>query len=124
MKVLALINGTVERTASGAYTISQRPFPQGLPTTDSDEPYFGPEPVYDTNLNALRLPDMPGSSPAAKAGLKSGDVVVEFGEIPISTIKEFRTVMESFSSRDMPAMSVRRQGRPMRLAVALEDRGD
>jgi Zn-dependent M28 family amino/carboxypeptidase len=122
MKVLALVKGTVQRAASRAYVVHRRPFPQALVSVDSGRPYFGPDPVYHDHLDALRLANMPLDSPAAKAGLRPGDRVVEFGEFPITTLKDFRVVLDSFNPGDMPTMNVVREGKLHRTVVTLEHR--
>lgn len=46
-------------------------------------------PVPGTKINGVRLGDLSENLPADIAGVHKGDIVIQFGETPIRTVKEF-----------------------------------
>ena len=48
-------------------------------------------PIPGTKLSGVRLDNIEQSRPADLAGVKEGDIVIEFGDIPIRTTEEFRS---------------------------------
>lgn len=118
--MLSIVSRTARHIVSDEFTLTDDSFPQRLLEDDPGAPYFGVEPTFHEGLNALRLEQVPKGSPAAKAGLKSGDILLELGEFPIRTLSDFKETLQNFLPGDMPAVVVRRQGRSLRVAVALE----
>ena len=52
-------------------------------------PYFGSIPDFGQVENGVKFSDVKPDSPAAKAGLKAGDVLVQFGDKPIKNLYDF-----------------------------------
>src|SRR5262249_7832190 len=52
-------------------------------------PYFGSVPDFGQTENGVKFSDVRANSPAAKAGLKAGDVLVQFGDKPIKNLYDF-----------------------------------
>ena len=52
-------------------------------------PYFGSIPDFGQTENGVKFSDVRPDSPAAKAGLKGGDVMVQFGDKPIKNLYDF-----------------------------------
>ena len=52
----------------------------------ADEPmaYLGVAPDQGADVVGLRIDGISPESPAAEAGLKKGDVIVQFGTVPVS----------------------------------------
>ena len=51
--------------------------------------YFGSIPDFGQVENGVKFSDVKPGSPAAKAGLKAGDVLVQFGDRPIKNLYDF-----------------------------------
>lgn len=51
-----------------------------------------------------------------------GAFLIEFGEHPVRTLSDFRAALARFRPGDMPAVGVRRRGRPLRVLVRLDAR--
>lgn len=70
----------------------------------------------------VRIEDVDRDSPAAKAGLREGDIVVEFDGERVRSARQFaRLVEESVPGRQV-TMAVRREGQQQTLQVTPEDR--
>jgi len=63
--------------------------------------------------------DVSEDSPAAKAGLKSGDVVVEFDGVPVATIGEFRNMVSTVPPGTSKSITVLRDSKRKNLTVVL-----
>jgi serine protease Do len=81
---------------------------------------------------ALQLPDdqgvlvdeVVGESPAEKAGLKHGDVIVAFEGSPVREVKDLTKAVRKASPGDEVAITVLRDGKRQDLAVTLGARED
>ncbi|MEQ8787379.1 MAG: trypsin-like peptidase domain-containing protein [Pirellulaceae bacterium] len=58
-------------------------------------------------------------SPAAKAGLQSGDVVVSVGEVPVNRSLDFERALLGRKPGEEVAVTVQRGGAPMRLSLVM-----
>src|ERR1019366_2005113 len=53
-------------------------------------PYFGSIPDFGQQENGVKFSDVQPGSPAAKAGLKAGDILVQFGDKSIKNLYDFK----------------------------------
>ena len=61
-------------------------------------------------------------SPAAKAGLKAGDVLIQFGDKPIKNLYDFTDALRRSKIGDLVEVKVLRGGQPITASVKLEQR--
>jgi len=61
--------------------------------------------------------DVVHGSPAAKAGLKRGDIILSLEEIPISSPQDYRESLEEFISTDRLRLTIFRKGKTMKVSV-------
>ena len=85
-------------------------------------PYFGSIPDFGQVENGVRFSDARPGSPAAKAGLKAGDVLVQFGNQPIRNLYDFTDVLRRSKVGDVVEVKVLRDGQPVTAKVKLEQR--
>jgi S1-C subfamily serine protease len=85
-------------------------------------PYFGSVPDFRDDLNGVLFADVRTDSPAAKAGLKAGDLLVEFGGQPVRNLQEFTYALSTRKPGDVVVVVVRREGQTLRVNVTLEVR--
>jgi Zn-dependent M28 family amino/carboxypeptidase len=85
-------------------------------------PYFGSIPDFGRTENGVRFSDIQPGSPAAKAGLKAGDVLVKFGGKSILNLYDFTDALRSSKVGDMVTVTVLRDGKPLEASVKLEQR--
>jgi Zn-dependent M28 family amino/carboxypeptidase len=85
-------------------------------------PYFGSIPDFGQVENGVRFSDVRPNSPAAKAGLKGGDILVQFGEKAIKNLYDFTDALRRSKVGDVVHVTVIRDGKPITVPVKLEQR--
>ena len=85
-------------------------------------PYFGSVPDFGQVENGVKFSDVRPNSPAAKAGLKAGDILVQFGDKPIKNLYDFTDALRRSKVGDVVEVKVLRSGQPLTASVKLEQR--
>ena len=85
-------------------------------------PYFGSIPDFGEVKDGVRFSDVRPGSPAAKAGLKGGDVLVQFNDKPITNLYDFTDALRRSKVGDVVDVIVMRDGKPLDAKVKLEQR--
>ncbi len=85
-------------------------------------PYFGSIPDFGQVENGVKFSDVKPGSPAQKAGLKAGDILVQFGDKPIKNLYDFTDALRRSKVGDVVEVTVLRDGRPVKASVQLEQR--
>lgn len=85
-------------------------------------PYFGSIPDFGETENGVKFADVRPGSPAAKAGLKAGDVLVQFNDKPIKNLYDFTDALRRSKVGDVVEVKVLREGQPVTASVTLEQR--
>ena len=85
-------------------------------------PYFGSIPDFGQTENGVKFSDVKPNSPAAKAGLKAGDILVLFGDKPIKNLYDFTDALRRSKVGDVVDVKVMRDGQPVTASVKLEQR--
>jgi len=85
-------------------------------------PYFGSIPDFGQEENGVKFSDIRPGSPAAKAGFKAGDVLVQFGDKPIHNLYDFTDALRRSKVGDVVDVQVLRDGKPVKAYVKLEQR--
>jgi len=84
--------------------------------------YFGSVPDFRDDLNGVLFADIRSESPAAKAGLKAGDLLVEFDGQPIRNLNEYSYALGTKKPGDVVAVVVERNGQRIKANVTVEAR--
>src|SRR5262249_59911429 len=85
-------------------------------------PSLGSFPVLRDDLKGFFFADVKNNSPAAKAGLKQGDLLVEFDGKPIENLYDFTYALRSKKVGDIVPVVVKRNGQDVKVNVTLEAR--
>ena len=85
-------------------------------------PYFGSVPDFGQVENGVKFSDVRPNSPAAKAGFKPGDILVQFGDKPIQNLYDFTDALRRSKVGDVVEVKVLRDGQPVTASVKLEQR--
>jgi hypothetical protein len=85
-------------------------------------PYFGSIPDFAPVESGVRFSDVQPNSPAAKAGLKGGDVLVQFGDKAIHDLYDFTDALRASKVGQTVQVTVLRDGKRMTVPVTLEQR--
>jgi Tol biopolymer transport system component len=85
--------------------------------------YLGTIPDYATEVAGVKLSGVRGGSPAEKAGLKGGDIIVEFAGTKIANIYDYTYALDAVKIGQRVDVVVVRDGKQERLSVTPEARG-
>ena len=126
IKVVSLVYMTLDKMATDLgrleYAEVQEP---KAPTGGSGGgygPYFGSVPDFRDDLKGVLFADVQNNSPAAKAGLKQGDLMVEFDGKPIQNLYDFTYALRAKKPGDAVSVTVKRNGQDVKVNVTLEAR--
>ena len=86
--------------------------------------YFGSVPDMSTaDVPGVKLAGVTAGSPADKAGVQAGDIIVEFGGKPVKDIYEFTDAIGAHKPGDVVTVVVLRGDRRLALTATLGKRG-
>jgi hypothetical protein len=85
-------------------------------------PYFGSIPDFGEVPNGVKFADVREASPAHKAGLRAGDILVEFDGKPVQNLYDFTYALRSKKPGDEVAVKVLRGEESVEAKVVLEER--
>jgi hypothetical protein len=126
VKVLSVVYGTVDRLAGDTQRLPYHEIAQppqaGRGGGGGYGPYFGSVPDFRDDLKGVLFSDVQNNSPAAKAGLKAGDLMVEFDGKQILTLSDYAYALRTKKPGDIVAVIVKRNGQDVKTDVTLEAR--
>src|SRR5262245_13728170 len=93
-----------------------------ITTGKADHAYLGVEIGNDTSSAGAHLTDIRDGTPAADAGLQTGDVVTRFAGQRIDTGDELRLAVDAKRPGDRVTVAVQRDGKAVTLTVTLGTR--
>src|ERR1035437_9346717 len=115
-----------------AMQLAEAPSPPAFITVVEDKPvsgggggygpYFGSIPDFGEVKDGVRFSDVRPGSPAAKAALKAGDILVQFGDKPIHNLYDFTDALRRSKVGEVVEVKVLRDGQPITASVKLEQR--
>jgi hypothetical protein len=85
-------------------------------------PNFGSVPDFDEPPKGVRFADVRQGTPADKAGLKAGDILIEFGGKEISNLYDFTYALQSHKAGDEVLVRVLRGSQTIEAKVLLTER--
>ena len=85
-------------------------------------PNFGSIPDFDEPPKGVRFADVRDGTPAAKAGLKAGDILIEFGGKEIGNLYDFTYALQSHKPGDEVLVKVLRGSQTIEAKVLLTER--
>ena len=125
-RLLEVVAATGEELADAegrpSFIVVAEERPAGGPGGSGYGPYFGSIPDFGQVENGVKFSDVRPGSPAAKAGLKAGDILVQFGDKPIKNLYDFTDALRRSKVGDVVEVKVLRDGQPVTASVKLEQR--
>jgi serine protease Do len=79
-------------------------------------------PDFRDDLKGVLFADVQNNSPAAKAGLKPGDLLIEWDGKAIENLYDFTYALRSKKAGDVVSVVVKRNGQNVKADVTLEAR--
>jgi hypothetical protein len=98
------------------------PGPAGAGGGGGYGPYFGSVPDFGQSENGVRFADIRPGSPADKAGLQAGDIMIQFGEVPIKNLYDFTYALRASKVGDVVQVTCLRGDDTITAEVKLEQR--
>ncbi len=84
--------------------------------------YLGTVPDYAAEVEGVKLSGVRGGAPADKAGMKGGDIVVEFAGIPVKNIDDYMVAFNAVKVDKPVDIVVLRDGKKVKLTIIPEGR--
>ncbi|HLG93882.1 MAG TPA: M20/M25/M40 family metallo-hydrolase, partial [candidate division Zixibacteria bacterium] len=84
--------------------------------------YLGTIPDYSEELVGVKLSGVREGSPAEKAGIKGGDVIVRFGSKEIRNIYDYTYALGAYKPGDKVEIGLVREGKALTVSVLLDRR--
>jgi len=85
-------------------------------------PWFGSVPDFGEVETGVKFADVSPESPAAKAGLRADDILIQFGDKPIENLYDFTYALRDSKVGDVVEVRVLRGGETINAKVTLEQR--
>ena len=84
--------------------------------------YLGSRPAYGADVKGVKLEGVSEGSPAEKAGLKGGDVIVKFDGKDVTDVEGFMELLSAKKPGDKIEVVVQREGKDVSIPVTLGSR--
>ena len=97
---------------------------QGENNGQNRDTWFGSLPDFTEEVKGYKLAGVFDGSPAARAGLQKGDVLVMLGGTPVEDLQTFTRALRSHAAGDLVEVRVERGGRFLNFTVVLGNRTD
>jgi S1-C subfamily serine protease len=85
-----------------------------------ERPYFGSIPQFGRPVEGYAIGGVSKGSPAEKAGIQAGDVLVDLGGNKIGSLEDFDAALRKFKAGDSVEVVVDRDGKKVKLKVTLD----
>jgi len=124
-QMLEVVARAVERLAGGPrpqFVKVQMPQAPAMAGSAGSGAWFGSVPDMGESKDGFRLSDVMKGSPAEEAGLKGGDVIVEFDGKPISNLYDFTYALRTKKPGDTVTVKYRRGGEVRETRATLRSR--
>jgi membrane-associated protease RseP (regulator of RpoE activity) len=96
--------------------------PMGGTSGSGYGPWFGSIPDFGEGTKGVKFADVREGSPAAKAGFKAGDVMIEFDGKKIDNLYDFTYALQAKKPGDEVVVKVLRDNQPVEAKVLLAKR--
>jgi hypothetical protein len=100
----------------------QMPQQPAMASSSGSGAWFGSVPDMGESKDGFRLSDVMKGSPAEEAGLRAGDVIIEFDGKPISNLYDFTYVLRTKKPGDTVTLRYRRGGEVREAQATLRSR--
>ncbi len=104
--------------------VAEKSLHQGEGGISNRDTWFGSLPDFTEEVQGYKLAGVFDDSPAARAGLQKGDVLVRFGRAPVLDLQTFTKALRSHAPGDLVEVGIEREGRRLNFTVVLGNRAD
>lgn len=93
-----------------------------IPLVGGDRPFLGTVPDFDRQVTGYAISGVAPGGPAEKAGLRAGDVIVQFDGQPIRSLADIEAALRKHKPGDKVRLTAQRDGQEIRVEVTLAPR--
>lgn len=115
---LDIVNGA-ERPQ---YVQVEAPRPQGVGAGRSSRSYTGTIPDFGEQVEGMKLSGVREGSPAAKAGLQAGDIIIKFGKVDIKNLYDYTYALGEYKPGDEVEVVFKRGNETKTVKLVIERR--
>jgi aminopeptidase YwaD len=126
-RIADLAQSIIAKLANSNQPINFVSLPSRPPSEQSDDRraiavYLGTMPDYGADSDGVRITGVANDSPAARAGLREGDVIVKLADARIQNIEDLTAVLRSHKPGDAVEITILRSGATVKLTATLQAR--
>jgi hypothetical protein len=129
---LARVTAFAARLADGLRRHPDRlPYEAIAPVTAAEgggeghrDAWFGTVPAFGTDVSGYTIGQVVAGGPAARGGLRDGDLLESLGGEPVTDLGTFTRALRAHAPGEPVEVVVRRDGRPLRFTVVVGSRQD
>jgi hypothetical protein len=125
VQVEGMVERVVEDLADARSVPAFDPETAKLPASKDTAPMnvsFGTLPDYTENPSGFRINGTSTGGTAEAAGLKGGDIIIQFGAVKVRNIYDYMAALGTYKPGDKVAVTWLRDGQPMQVDVILKGR--
>lgn len=118
-RITSMVADVVEQLASAESRPEYVEVKQKKREAGGDRPYLGTIPDFGREVEGYALMGAAKDSPADRAGIKAGDVIVKFGDSKIAGLEDIDGALRKFKAGDKVPVIILRDGKEMEVSVTL-----
>jgi len=118
-RVTAMVTDVVDQLASAETRPEYVEVKQKKREVSGDRPYLGTIPDFGRDVEGYALMGATKDSPADRAGIKAGDVIVKFGDSRIAGLEDIDGALRKFKAGDKVPVIILRDGKEQEVTVTL-----
>lgn len=118
-RVTAMVRDVVEQLATEAARPQYVEVKEKKREVSGDRPYLGTIPDFGRDVEGYALMGATKDSPADRAGIKAGDVIVKFGDNKIAGLEDIDGALRKFKAGDKVPVIILRDGKEQEVTVTL-----
>ncbi|HMP88474.1 MAG TPA: M28 family peptidase, partial [Lacibacter sp.] len=117
LQVVNFITRLIQRSVPEGKLAFQKTREQATTTSARFTVSMGIMPDYTFSGGGVKVDGVTEGRPAQKAGLKTGDVVVQLGPHPIASVENYMQALSKFKKGDATKVKVQREGKELEFDI-------
>lgn len=118
-RIAAMVTDVVDQLATAETRPEYVEVKQKKREVSGDRPYLGTIPDFGREVEGYALMGAAKDSPADRAGIKAGDVIVKFGESKIAGLEDIDGALRKYKAGDKVPVIILRDGKEQEVTVTL-----
>jgi S1-C subfamily serine protease len=119
-KVASLGAEIVANIATADKAPAYKAVTQTFAARGGDRPYFGSIPDFSQEAPGYGITGVAPGSPAERAGVKGGDLIVQLGDVKVTNLDDFDRALRKYKGGEKVTVIVKREKEQVTLTVTLD----